>query len=272
MNYQALLEKAMAIFNEKKGTSYSMDNIVIGIFTTENHRQVFERFCSAYFSEGLSDRYMEVGYFDFRAASFVGWNNDGKDGILLRTDIHYTPMELQHIFLHELAHIFCAHHELSGRSFYDEYCEGYAATAVEDGIINAGYAVWRECIAEVIAIECDDNCVIRPLESKRELIGQFKKEITPDEGKLAVSEILIEVMTSAEIEMSDCWDTAEMQIRKQNLFTMRPELDLMKVIYTQLRDRLIEVDIDFISEVGHLYLNILSMTMLQRFGEILERP
>jgi len=34
-------------------------------------------------------------------------------------------------------------------------------------MINDGYAVWRECIAELIAFECDDNCCIFPLREKK---------------------------------------------------------------------------------------------------------
>ena len=86
-------------------------------------------------------------------------------------------VELLHIFLHELAHIYCAHHELDGKSFYDEYCEDYAQSDEEDGMINAGYAVWRECIAEIIAIECDDNCDIFPIRDKKKMLAQLRDEI-----------------------------------------------------------------------------------------------
>ena len=38
----------------------------------------------------------------------------------------------------------------------------------EDGAINAGYAVWRELIAELIASEKDDNCaVVSRLKTRR---------------------------------------------------------------------------------------------------------
>ena len=47
----------------------------------------------------------------------------------------------------------------------------YAPTKQEDGIINAGYAVWRECIAEIIAIELDDNCKIVPLTQKADAVS-----------------------------------------------------------------------------------------------------
>ena len=142
---------------------------------TEDQKEIFEQFCSRYFPYRLNDRYQEDGYFDFRASSFIGIDNGGIDGILLRTDIPYQPGELRHIFLHELAHIFCAHNELDGKSFFDEYCMDYAPTKEEDGIINAGYAVWRECIAEIIAIELDDCCEIVPLKDKKNVIYEAAK-------------------------------------------------------------------------------------------------
>ena len=147
MNYDAYLARAIAIFNDKMDAGFAEDGIILTCFITEDQEEIFEQFCSEYFPYRLNDRYQEEGYFDFRASSFIGMDNGGKDGILLRTDIPYHPVELLHIFLHELAHIYCVHHELDGKSFYDEYCEGYAQSDEEDGMINAGYAVWRECIA-----------------------------------------------------------------------------------------------------------------------------
>lgn len=78
----------------------------------------------------------------------------------MRTHIDYKPGELKHTLLHELAHIYCVHNELNGKNFYDRYCNETAPTVEEDGVINAGFAIWRECIAEIIAIEPDDVCVM----------------------------------------------------------------------------------------------------------------
>ena len=240
MNYDSYLARAIEIFNDKMDADFSRDHVILTCFMTDDQEEIFEQFCAQYFPYRLHDRYQEEGYFDFRASSFIGMDNGGKDGILLRTDIPYHPVELLHIFLHELAHIYCVHHELDGKSFYDEYCEGYAQSKEEDGMINAGYAVWRECIAEIIAIDQRD-------------------------GKLLVSEILTAVMTSAEVEASQTWDEAEKAIHSLKLFDTAPEMDLMRLVFNQLQDRLIEIDVDFISELGFLYLNILSLSLLRNF-------
>ena len=45
--------------------------------------------------------------------------------------------------------------------------------------------------------------------------------------------------------------------RELDIFDTPPELDLMKLVYNQLlRERFVEIDVDFISEFGFLYLNI----------------
>ena len=265
MNYDSYLARAIEIFNDKMDADFSRDDVILTCFMTDDQEEIFEQFCAQYFPYRLKDRYQEEGYFDFRASSFIGMDNGGKDGILLRTDIPYHPVELLHIFLHELAHIYCVHHELDGNSFYDEYCEGYAQSNEEDGMISAGYAVWRECIAEIIAIECDDNCDIFPIRDKKKMLAQLRDEIDQRDGKLLVSEILTAVMTSAEVETAETWPVAEKAIRELDIFDTPPELDLMKLVYNQLRERFVEIDVDFISELGFLYLNILSLNLLRNF-------
>lgn len=73
------------------------------------------------------------------------------------------------------------------------------------------------------------------------------------------------VMTSAKVETAETWADAEKAIRELDLFDMPPELDLMRLVYNQLRERFIEIDVDFISEMGFLYLNILSLNLLRNF-------
>lgn len=188
--YISALSYAASIFNERMGTEFSEENLVLQCFQAENQQEVFERFCKQYFPYRLKDRYMEDGYFDFHASSFVGQSKDAKDGILLRTDIERYPIELNHILLHELSHIFCAHEELDGRDFFDTYCMDDTISRAEDGAINAGYAVWREMIAELIAFEMDDNCDVLPLHQKERALVRCMDSIDLQDGKLAVSMIL----------------------------------------------------------------------------------
>lgn len=158
---------------------------------------------------------------------------------------------------------------MDGENFYDKYCVDYASTSEEDGIINAGYAVWREMIAEVIAIECDDAYDIQPLRNKIFFLRDDKNRIDPLSGKLYVSMILTEIMTSSEVEMSETWDEAVKYIKKTKLFKEQFILDLFQMIFVQLRTRFLNIDVDFIRDIGYLYLTILAAALMQKFGQSL---
>ncbi len=181
-DYKEVLFYAASIFNERMGTEFSEDNLVLRCFQTENQHESFEQFCQQYFPDRLTDRYKEDGYFDFHASAFVG-KGDGVDGILLRTDIARHPAVLKHILLHELAHIFCTRNELDGDNFYERYCMDDTISHEEDGIINAGYAIWRELAAELIAFEMDDNCDMIPLRRKKDLLSYYEGELLTGNGK-----------------------------------------------------------------------------------------
>lgn len=265
--YISALSYAASIFNERMGTEFSEENLVLKCFQTENRQEVFEQFCKQYFPYRLTDRYMEDGYFDFHASSFIGKDKNAKDGILLRTDVEREPFELNHILLHELSHIFCAHEEMDGQDFFDTYCMDDTISREEDGAINAGYAVWREMIAELIAFEVDDSCDVVPLRQKKSSLIQCMDSIDLQDGKLAVSTILTAVMTSAELEGTRDWDTAKAALEKLKLFDEPAYMELFKIAFCQLRTRGIEIDRDFIHEIGVLYLYILSTVELKRFNE-----
>ena len=258
MDYDAFLSRAVRVFNKKMNTDFSTGNLILTCFMTEDQVEIFEQFCTEYFPYRLEDRYQEDGYFDFRVASFIGIDNGGIDGILLRTDISYRPVELLHILLHALAHIYYVRNELEGKNYPNEYRIGHAATSGEAEFIHAGYAIWRECIAEIIAIKCDDNCGILPLGEKKAALAHLKGRIEPHNGKRIMSEILAAVMTSTEVEQSETWQDAEKAIQKLALFDTPPERKILEQIYSQLRSRPDSIDVNFVAEIGLLYRNIFS--------------
>ena len=88
MNYDSYLARAIEIFNDKMDADFSRDNVIFTCFMTDNQEEIFEQFCAQYFPYRLKDLYQEEGYFDFRASSFIGMDNGGKDGILLLSLIH----------------------------------------------------------------------------------------------------------------------------------------------------------------------------------------
>ena len=259
----AALDEAICAFQDVLDADFDRQNIVILLFDESNKRETFEAFCKEYFPYRLSDPYREEGYFDFLASAFVGKENGGIDGILVRTDVDYKPGELKHTLLHELAHIYCVHNELEGKDFYDLYCSGTAPTAEEDGLINAGYAIWRECIAELIAIELNDAYYITSLSGKKKYLSSLVENIDSDNGKLYMSMILTAVMTSREVESAKEWTSAEKSIARLNLFEEPMFHDMFKRVFEQLRNGFCEISYDFIFAIGSIYLNLLAVQAIK---------
>ena len=252
--YKEDLLCAAETLNERMGTEFSEDNLVLCCFQTENQQEVFEQFCKQYFPERLTDRYKEDGYFDFHASAFVGEGENSVDGVLLRTDVERTPATLYHILLHELAHIFCTHNEFGGDSFYKRCCMDDTLSSEEDGAINAGYAIWRELIAELIASEKDDNCVVLSLEDKEDILRYYMEELEDGNRKMAVSMILCEALTSREGEPAATWSTTKRKVTKYKPFDDPLFMDLLELVVRKLKKNFVEIDRDFILELGSRYL------------------
>ena len=263
-DYKEALFYAASIFNERLGTEFGVDNLVLRCFQTENQQEVFEQFCKQYFPDRLTDQYKEDGYFDFHASAFVGERESNVDGVLLRTDIERTPATLFHILLHELAHIFCTRNELGGDSFYKRYCMDDTLSSEEDGAINAGYAIWRELIAELIAFEMDDNCIVLALEDKDDILRYYMEELEDGNRKMAVSMILCEALTSREGETSSTWSAAQKKIAKYKLFDNPLFMDLLELVFRKLRKDFVEIDRDFILEIGSIYLCLVTQLEVKK--------
>ena len=201
-DYKEALFYAASIFNERLGTEFGVDNLVLRCFQTENQQEVFEQFCKQYFPDRLEDRYTEDGYMD--------------DTI----------------------------------------------SREEDGTINAGYAVWRELIAELIAFELDDNCDVIPIRRKKDLLSYYEGELLTGNGKMGVSMILCEAMTSAEGEASMTWDAAKSKFTRFKPFDDPLYKDLLELVFTHVREYFIVIDRDFIYEIGVLYLSIAAQAMI----------
>ena len=222
-----------------------------------------------YFPDRLTDRYKEEGYFDFHASAFIGEGKNSVDGILLRTDIEHNPAMLYHILLHELAHVFCAHNELGGDSFYKRCCMDSTLSREEDGAINAGYAIWRELIAEVIAFEMDDNCFVVSLGEKAALLRYCEEEFENGDRKRGLSMILCEALTSKECEMSATWNIAQKKVAGHKPFDNPLFMDMLGLVFRKLKDNLVEIDRDFILELSSLYLCLVTQLEIRKLQKML---
>ena len=267
--YKEALLCAAETLNERMGTEFSEDNLVLRCFQTENQQEVFEQFCKQYFPDRLTDQYKEDGYFDFHASAFVDEGENSVDGILLRTDVERSPATLYHILLHELAHIFCTRNELGGDNFYKRYCMDDTLSSEEDGAINAGYAVWRELIAELIASEKDDNCAFLSLEDKEDILRYYMKELEDGDRKLAVSMLLCEALTSREGEPSPTWGDTKKRFEKYAPFDEPLFIDLLELVVRKLKKNFVEIDRDFILELGSLYLFLVTQSDVKKLQKVL---
>lgn len=99
------------------------------------------------------------------------------------------------------------------------------------------------------------------------MLAQLRQELDPIGGKLAMSQILVEVITSDEVERNRDWETAKKHIEKLRLFDMPTELPLIELVFKQLRGPFIQIDIDFISKVGSLYLETISLSLEKILAE-----
>ena len=159
-------------------------------------------------------------------------------------------------------HIFCTRNEIDGDNFYERCCMDDTISREEDGTINAGYAVWRELAAELIAFELDDNCDVVPLRRKKDLLSYYEGELLTGNGKMGVSMILCEAMTSAEGEASMTWDAAKSKFTRFKPFDDPLYRDLLELVFTHVREYFIVIDRDFIYEIGVLYLSIAAQAMI----------
>lgn len=253
-------EYAAEDFNNEFDYNFDADNFVIqGINVGPDREKIFEDFCTKYFPFRLNDNYKCDEYYLFLASAFPGKKVTDKQGILVRTDIEWDEKKIYHIMLHELAHIYCVHNELDGKIFYDEYCEDYAKDMETDGQINAGYMVWREYIADMLTCECED-AEVSYLYEKFGVLSSLKRGIDRATGKVIISKILFEIMSSADVLKTNTWEEAKQSIIDLELFDFPAYIDMFELVFRKFKSGSIKIDIDFIMRLGFLYLEIVTFS------------
>ncbi|MCM1269871.1 MAG: hypothetical protein NC122_00265 [Faecalibacterium sp.] len=258
-----ILYDAMVCFNEKMKFNISPDNTVLAFFTPDNGIEVYETFCQQYFPNWLNEDYMTEGYFEsFAASAFVG----EKYGILIRLDLDMTAAEWFEIFLHEISHIYCSVNEIDGGYFFDRFCNG--SKGVEDGIMNAGYAIWREAIADIMAHELNPYSGMYIVQYVKPHVDELYRSLSyknPD-SKKAMSLILAYLMLTNEIRQSENWQQAEIQIRKVMKFDDEMIYRIVELVYENLRkSEYWRITSDFIMNIGEAYLWLLTNKSIKSY-------
>jgi hypothetical protein len=200
------------------------------------------------------------------AEAFIGQTDiddpNHVDGILIRLD---PPKEFsdqkyyQLIIVHELAHIFCTTHELetaekAGQRFYDLYCEGKENTPAENfnnGFISAGYAIWREFIAEVVSdiVYQQPSMHLCILATQLRSYAEKIRVGNPD-SKLYMHKYLSEIINSHEGGDIEEWDDLEAILHDLEL----PFVNIVKHVFKILHHKCYVIDPYVIEELGSMYL------------------
>ena len=253
--------EALDLFNEKLDTDINKDTVIVDFFTPQNGAIVYERFCSENFPKLLSEPFREEGYFDEIAAqAFV---NDSRYGVLIREDIDYTLGELLQTFLHEISHLYCSRNEIKGGKFFDKYCMG---SGTEDGMMNAGYAIWREAVADIMADSILSEQATMTLGMAQKPVLEYYEAISysNSDSKKAMSLIIAYIMISQEIATIYDWDKAEKEIKRKIGFDDPLMYSILKQVFDKLHDSPFwEITPEFIINLGETYLSLLTGKMLK---------
>lgn len=244
-------------FNEALDSDITRDNTDLAFFTPDDGPEVYEQFCRKRFPRYLREDYRAEGYFrSFAAQAFVG---EGRYGVMVCAGIDFRLLELRRVFLHEISHLFCCGNEIEGGGFFDRYCMGSGA---EDGMINAGYAIWREAVADIMADSVLSEHAELALADVRDEIGRLYRQLSPanPDSKKCMSLIIAYAMLTKEAGGATEWTDAEAGL-KRGLGLDDPALyAIFEMVFGNLhRPPFWSITPDFIMDLGEAYLSLLTM-------------
>lgn len=261
-----LLAKACELMNRECNTNYSLDNIRIAFCTITDAVDVYKSFTSQHGFH--SERRIRKDFESILAETFIGETDiddpSHVDGILIRTD---PPAELDNpetymiVLVHELARIFCTTHEIdsagkAGQRFYDLYCEdrpGTPAKNYNNGYINAGYAIWREFIADII----QDIVYQQPSKHLEDIVPVLlllakQVKVGNSAAKSAFHRYLSEIMNTWEGSEAEYWEDLEPELKRLNL----PFIRIVEYVFGNLHGKdCHKIEPDFIETLGGMYLS-----------------
>lgn len=256
-----LFSYAVDLFNETMDEEYTVGEggIMLRFFTSDNGIQVYEDFCSTYFPHHLKEDYKRREKFEnISAEAFV---SEQYNGVMIRADLPFPEMELIQIFVHEIAHIYCTHNEINGGNFYRKYCDapdhpvyGENIDSQKNGYINAGYAVWREMIADIISMEAIiDICQLRI--TKKMIQDLYEQMAYGNPGaKASAARMIAFVMIKNEKD-----------IAKKYPFFNKSTVRMLEMVRQNLDAQpFFEISPDFIAKLGSVYLFALTEKMFGR--------
>ena len=261
-----LFFKALDLFNSRLDSDISRDNTIIAFFHVQNGLEVYETFCKDHFPEHMQENYREKDYFEsFAAQAFV---SDVEYGVLIRSDISYSSDGVRYMFLHEISHLYCTRNEVEGGHFFNRFCMGSGA---EDGMLNAGYAIWREAIADIMADSVLSDYTMCTLSDLAVEVADLYRLITVTEAdsKKYVSRILSDIMIAGEVAGTEQWSEAETAIARCLTIPDCQLMLLIRMVFENLhKPPFWTITPEFIKELGEVYISMLAHKQLR--AEILK--
>ena len=247
--------EALAMFNDALGSDITSENVVLDFFTPANGLAVYKQFCEKYFPDNYEKQHETENHFEFIAAeAFV---SNKRYGVLIRSDIDFSLSEVLMTFLHEISHLFCTRNEIESGDFFDRYCMG---SGEEDGYYNAGYAVWREAVADIMADSIISEYATLKLEMAAGEIENCYNHISrqDSEAKKYISLIIVYVMSSEEVAGTEDWNVAEEAIASKINISDNILLEILKLVFEKLHQSPFwEITPEFIRELGLLCIELI---------------
>ena len=266
-----IVEMAMNMFNRQMGTDFSLENVEVRFVSRDDAEEVIPVFLKNY-KDAVEPVMFVPGYIEtIRAEAFV---TSDRQGILARTDLDdVNGYQWSHLILHELSHIFCTRNELESKElFYKKYCVNFTDNTIEDGYINAGYTIWKEFIAEFMAIIIDEDMADNHLSMFSRHSNHMVNEIETfvNDDKLCMSAILIDIISSVETGCFENFEEVTDALRHYGYSRVLESKNLTEIVrnvFEAINTKPFwQIDLDLIETLGSLYVGYKTMLMMKKMG------
>ena len=127
--------------------------------------------------------------------------------------------------------------------------------------MNAGYAIWREAIADIMADSIESEYAQISLPMVKGTIKELYGKLSADnpESKKAMSLIIAYVMISAEVADTKSWETAEKAIRRSSITEDQLLISMLKQVFDQMqRKPPWRITPEFVMSLGETFLTMLA--------------
>lgn len=256
---------------------FSKDDVVVDFFTLQTANERYVKFCQRYFPRKLDGRdYQNAELYDDAAAmAMVG---EEKVGLMFRSDLWESTADFRHSVFHELAHIYCLLCEMPrSEHFIDIYLGCTPETDFstpeerqEDGMVSAGYEIWREFIADYIAILLDSEGFEHDFRSGAQYMREMLKGVGCGKpmSKRAMSNFLVAVMTCSDVDNAVKRASGLVNSSIRPLLTKVVEMVYAHIVIPVAREWNVGnnypwmIDRQFIRDLGSNYLMFLTCMML----------